>query len=226
MTAHRKRTISAVRLATACVLALLAEAATAQQTQSFPAASVIAPIFGELFSHSIPSGFRPQREQTSGDTYMRTMLLALDSDTDWKQRILVSGTKRPDQLPPGFGPKAFAMHFVRSFQLSCPSTFSGGAIAEGKIGTGHAAYFMLVSCGSHTLTPTKSPTSESALIAVVQGDMNFYSVQWSERSAPVDQAPHPNVEVWHSRLKAMTPLLVCARKPDEPAPYPSCSDRK
>jgi hypothetical protein len=215
-----------MRLAIACFVASLPVSATAQQTQSLPAALVLTPIFGELFAHSVPSGFRAQREQTGSDTYMRTMLLALDSDLDWKQRILITGTKRPEQLPSGFGPKAFAMNFARSFQQSCPTTFSGGAIAEAKLSTGHAAYFMLVSCGSHALTPTRAPTSESALIAVVQGDLNFYSLQWSERGPPVGNAPEPNVEVWHSRLKAITPLLVCAHKPEESAPYASCSDRK
>ena len=204
---------------------LLAVASFARSEPGLPSATVITPIFGELFAHSIPSGFKPQREQTNGDHYLRSMLLVSDVDIDWKQRILVSGTKKAGQQP-DLTQKSFAMNIARNFQQSCPTTFSGGPIAEGKIGTGHGVYIMLVSCGLHTLTPTRAPTSETTLVAVVQGDLNFYSVQWSERGAPVGQALEPKVEVWHSRLKAITPLLVCERKPEEPAPYASCTDRK
>lgn len=189
-----------------------------------PAAVVVAPIFGELFAHSIPAGFRRQHEQTNGQLYLRSMVLESDADANWKQRILISGTQDAAKVN-GLTPRAFAMQIARGFQQSCPSTFSGGVVLEGKIKTGHNTCVMIVSCGTHTLTTTKIPTSETALVAVVQGDQNYYSVQWSERSSPVATVPVAEVALWSERLKAIAPLLVCERKPGEAAPYPSCTQR-
>lgn len=188
----------------------------------FPASQVVAPIFGELFSHSIPSGFRPQHEQTNGPTYMRTMVLASDTDAGWTQRLLVSGTQDAAKIS-GLTPKSFAMQIALGFQQSCPSTFAGGVIQEAKIKTGHSAYFMYVACGTHTLTTTKAPTSETAIVAVVQGDRNYYSVQWSERSPAIATVPVIDAPRWGARLRAISPLLVCERKNGEGPPYPSCT---
>ncbi len=188
----------------------------------FPAAQVVAPIFGELFAHSIPAGFRAQHEQTNGHAYLRTMVLATDTDTAWTQRIVVSGTQDAAKVS-GLSPKIFAMQIAKSFQQSCPSSFAGGVVLEGKIKTGHNIYVMIVGCGTHTLTTTKAATSETALVAVVQGDRNYYSVQWSERSPPVATAPVADTARWGSRLSAIAPILVCERKPEDVAPFSSCT---
>lgn len=192
--------------------------------KGLPAAIVVAPIFGELFAHSIPAGFRTQQEQTNGQLYLRSMVLESDVDSNWTQRILVSGTQDAAKVS-GLTPKTFAMQIARGFQQSCPTTFSGGMVFEGKTNTGHNTYVMIVSCGSHTLTTTKAPTGETALVAVVQGDKNYYSLQWSERSSPIAIAPTVEVALWHERLKAIAPLLVCEKKPGEAAPFPSCTQR-
>lgn len=225
MRASKLREAAGLRLCLVLSAASFAPFAAAQSTLSLPTATVVTPIFGELFAHSIPAGFRGQAEQTNGDLYLRALVLASDLDAEWKQRILTTGKRATGQLA-SLTSKQFAMQIARGFQQSCPATFSGGAMAEGKIGTGHGVYIMLVSCGSHTLTTTKAATSESALVAVVQGDQNFYSVQWSERGAPVDRAPTANLDLWSSRLKAITPFLVCERRPEEAPPYPSCLQRK
>lgn len=193
-------------------------------TRSWPAAVTVAPIFGELLAHPIPAGFRPQHEQTSGQTYLRSMVLETDADNHWTQRILVSGTQGIASAG-GLTPKAVAMQIAGGFQKSCPTTFSGGQVLEGKTPTGHNLYIMIVSCGSHSLTNTRAPTSETALVAVVQGDKNYYSVQWSERSPPTTTAPQADIQVWGKRLDAISPIFVCERKAGEAAPYPSCTQR-
>jgi hypothetical protein len=141
--------------------------------EELPAATVVAPIFDELFVHQLPAGFKVQAEQVQGGVYVRTVVLASDpSAGPWTQRVLVSATKDLG-LQAGLTPAMFAMQIAKGFQSSCPTSFAGGRVAEANIGTGHAVYVMLVGCGSHTLTTNKAPTSEVALVAVVKGDKNM-----------------------------------------------------
>lgn len=194
--------------------------------EELPAAAVVAPIFDELFVHQVPAGFKAQAEQTQASVYLRTFVLASDPSTGpWTQRILVSGTKDLG-LQAELTPAMFAMQIAKGFQSSCPTSFAGGRVAEANIGTGHSVYVMLVACGSHTLTTNKAPTSEVALVAVVKGDKNMYSVQWSERGEAVATKPEPDRAVWGQRLKAITPFLVCPLKAGEAAPYASCTARR
>lgn len=179
-------------------------------------------MFGELFAHQIPSGFKAQTEQTRGGVYARTIVLATDPDAGpWTQRVLVTANKDLGKQP-DVTAKAVAMRIAQGFQQSCPTTFVGTSVADSRIETGQPVHVVLVGCGSHNLTTARTATSEIALVAVVKGAQNVYSVQWSERAAPQAAAPKLDPTIWGDRLKALNPLLVCEQKPNESAPYPSC----
>ncbi|MFG6488696.1 hypothetical protein ACG04R_18570 [Roseateles sp. BYS78W] len=185
----------------------------------------VTPIFGELFATEMPLGFKLQAEVTQGATYRRSIILESDPDRGpWTQRFLVQGTAGQGAVA-GVSPAAYAMQIAASFQKACPSTFMGSRVLEGRIRTGQPAYTMVIACGSHTLTTNSQPTSEITLVSVIKGDKNVYSVQWSDRAAPIDKAPTPDRLLIQQRLRIMTSMLVCAPVEGETAPYPSCTSR-
>jgi len=194
--------------------------------ESLPSSiTAISPIFGELFAHNLPTQFKAQAEQTRGNFYLRSVILASDQSPMWTQRILVTGSKDLAKQADSSA-KLMAQMVARNFQQACPTTFSGGIVLDGKTPTGHDMYIMLVNCGTHTETTTKAPTSETTLIAAIRGNLNYYTVQWSERGAPMDKAPVPDIATWGARLKSIVPFYVCELKAGEAAPYPSCFSTK
>jgi hypothetical protein len=217
--------VSRTALAAAILTAGLGHAAPEGPDVKAPPALAIAPIFGELFATAIPSGFKLQEELTKGSTYQRSMILASDPGAGpWTQRFLVQGTADLGAVP-GTTAAQYALQIATNFRKACPNTFTGGRVLEGRIKTGHLAYTMVVACGSHTLTADAQPTSEITLVTVVKGDKNIYSVQWSDRAAPLDKAPSPDRLLIQQRLSIMTSMLVCAPVEGEAAPYPSCTQR-
>lgn len=217
-------------LSTTLISALLSQETQAQsapkEADARPSSiTAISPIFGELFAHNLPTQFKAQTEQTRGNFYLRSFILATDQSPSWTQRILVTGAKDLAKQA-DLTAKLMAQMVARNFQQACPTSFSGGLVFEGKTPTGHDMYIMLVNCGTHTETTTKSPTSETTLIAAIRGNVNYYTVQWSERGAPMDKAPVPDVTTWGGRLKSIVPFYVCEPKAGEAAPYPSCLSTK
>lgn len=188
-----------------------------------PGATVISPLFGELFAHEVPAGFKPQSEQTRGDVHMRTLVIATDPNVGpWTQRILVSASKDLGRAPEPTA-KAMAIRIGQGFQSACPTTFSGGSVLDGMIATGQPAHAILVGCGSHKQTTSGAATSEMAVIAVIKSGRNIYSIQWSERGAPQTTALQLDAGLWAARLKSLNPMRVCEIVPGEAAPYPSCT---
>lgn len=211
--------------AAAVLIATVSHAAPEAPDAKAPHVFAVAPIFGELFASAIPSGFKMQAEVTKGSTYQRSMILATDPDSGpWTQRFLIQGSSDLGANPSATAAD-YAMQIAVNFRKSCPHTFTGGRVLEGRIKTGHLAYTMVVACGSHTLTTDGQPTSEITLLTVIKGDKNVYSVQWSDRSAPMDKAPTPDRSLIQQRLNVMTSMLVCAPVEGEAAPYPSCTSR-
>lgn len=184
----------------------------------------ISPIFGELFAHNIPAQFQFNSEQTRGDVFVRALTLATDQTSVWTQRLLLISTKnlakQADQTA-----KTLASKIAKGFQQACPTTYSGSVVLEGKTPTGHEMFVMMANCGSHTLTAAKTATSESTLVVAIRGNLNMYTVQWSERGTAQDTALVPSMAAWMERLKTMGPILVCEQKPDEPAPFLSCTGK-
>ncbi|TXI91916.1 MAG: hypothetical protein E6Q34_06885 [Burkholderiaceae bacterium] len=184
-------------------------------------ATTVTPIFGELFVMKLLPQFREQGVQTNANSFVRVMLLNTDDNIKWTQRVLLSATKLEGK-DETLSPREKAISIATGFNQACPTSFFAKPLGSAKIASGHDAYFALASCGTHTMTNSKTPTNETALIAVIKAKLNFYVLQWSERGPASEVALSPNVELWQQRVRSMAPFAVCPEIKGEGAPYPSC----
>ena len=83
---------------------------------------------------------------------------------------------------------------------------------------------MLVGCGSVEDKHGRIGTmhSETALIVVIQGAQDMYTIQWAERGTAADKPPVFNDVKWQHRFQQLQPIRICPVVAGEKAPYPSC----
>jgi hypothetical protein len=178
----------------------------------------ITPIFGQLLKMSYPRGFVPVLEKTKADFYVQESVPTGESTNGWTQMITVTGRKdlasKPDVTP-----KAVLNAMAGGFKHACPSSYAVVLLSETRL-NGSDAAVAVVSCGVSPTTAGKM--SESALIAVVKGQTDVYTVQWAERAARSDMPMQIDVGKWQDRFKALNPIKLCPIVPGEKAPYPSC----
>jgi hypothetical protein len=178
----------------------------------------ITPIYGQLLVTGVPPGFATVFENISGGHYIREAVLQGETVDKWTQMLTVTGDKSWASNP-NLTPKKFAEIKAGAFRNACPSSFSAKSIGEGKIG-GHDGFMVVLSCG--TSPSTAGQTSESALIVIIKGESDYYTIQWAERaaksSAPIEIKP----EKWVERFNRLKPIKLCAIVQGESAPYPSC----
>lgn len=178
----------------------------------------ITPIFGQLLVTAFPPGFVPAYENTNGGHYIRESVLKGENVNKWTQMLTFTGHKG-FSANPSLTPRKFAEIKANGFNNACPGTFSAQGLGEGKIGA-YDSFVVILSCG---ISPSSAgQTSESALIVVIKGDTDYYTVQWAERaeksSTPIKIEPTK----WIERFKQLNPIKLCPIVPGEAAPYPSC----
>jgi hypothetical protein len=180
---------------------------------------VIAPIFSQLLASSLPQGFAPVSfEKTKGPIYTRESVLTGESVENWSQMVTNSGLKNLASKP-DVTARTFLNSMAEAFRRACPFSFSTKGLNASSI-SGFDAAVAVISCG--TSPGTAGKTSETALIAVIKGQADFYTVQWAERATP-SHAPIPiDLKKWTDRFKALGPIRLCPIVPGEKAPYPSC----
>ncbi|MBJ6723342.1 hypothetical protein [Geomesophilobacter sediminis] len=182
----------------------------------------IRPVFTHLVGFSYPAGFAPVYEKANPSQYIQEAVKSGETVDNWTEMITVTGYK-------GFGasdritPRVFAESLAGGYRKHCPTTFSAAVLGEAKV-DGRDAFEVILGCG--TADGSGSPHSESALVVVIKGGQDFYTIQWSERTAPAAAPLSLDKEKWGERLKQLEPIRVCDRVPGEAAPYPSCVDRK
>ena len=138
---------------------------------------------------------------------------------NWTQMITVTGAKDIASKPEVTA-KAYLNNMAGGFKRACPASFGAQIINENKV-SGFEAIAAVVSCGVSPTTGGK--TSETALMVVIKGQADIYTVQWAERASP-SQVPI-RADIWKSsdRYKMLGPLKLCPIVPGEQAPYPSCA---
>ncbi|MEH2622036.1 hypothetical protein V1292_000091 [Bradyrhizobium sp. AZCC 1719] len=178
----------------------------------------ITPIFGQLLKMSYPRAFVPAFVTTKADFYIQESVPTGESINGWTQMISVTG-RRDLATKPDATPKAFLNALAGGFKVACPSSYSVTLLSENKL-NGYDAAVAVVSCGVSPTTAGK--TSETALIAVIKGQTDVYTVQWAERAAPSNIPMQIDVGKWQDRFKTLSPIKLCPIVPGEKAPYPSC----
>jgi hypothetical protein len=136
--------------------------------------------------------------------------------------ITITGAKGFASYP-NVTPRIFADTMAGGFKQSCPSSFSGFSLGPIKI-SGFDGFAAVMGCG--IAVPTGELYSESALVIVIKGENDYYTIQWAERG---DASPSPmkfDEGKWADRLQRLAPIKLCPIVPGESAPYQSCVDRK
>lgn len=178
----------------------------------------ITPIFGQLLMFSFPKGFKPAFENTKGTQYIQESVLEGESVNKWSQMITITGAKGLASNP-NVTPQVFANGMAGGFKKSCPTSFSGTGLGAIKLGS-YDAFAAVIGCG--VANPTGDSYSESALVIVIKGDSDYYTIQWAERGdASTSPMKFDDVK-WTNRLKRLAPIKLCPIVPGESAPYPSC----
>jgi hypothetical protein len=182
----------------------------------------VAPIFGQLVMGASPPGFVPTFEKTSGNHYTRESVLRNETVERWTQMLTVTGD-RGLASNANLTPKKFAEMNAAQWQNACPNSFSMQSLGERKIES-NDGFIVILSCG--TSPSTAGQTSESALIVIIKGETDYYTLQWAERSKKSDSPLIITTEKWVERYKQLSPIKLCPIIGGEVEPYPSCVDKK
>lgn len=183
--------------------------------------TVVTPVYTQLVAFSYPPGFKPAFANDRGTQYTQEFVLEGETVEKWSQMVTLTGAKGLASNQE-VTPQRFVQHIAGGFQRVCPSTFAAQAFGTLKV-SGHDAFVALVGCGTVT---SGLPRSEIAMILAVKGSADYYTVQWAERNQQSSQPPMLDPEKWRARLKQLNPIKLCARIPNEPAPYASCINQK
>ena len=184
---------------------------------------VITPVFHQLLAFSSPANMVLHVSEHANDHfYLREAVRDVDTLNQWGQMITVTGDKGAAQLQ-AQPAKILADKLANGFQSACPKAFSFKDIGSLSMGT-TPAYLMLVGCGSVEDKNGRMGIthSETALIVVLQGDQDMYTIQWAERGTAQAGAPSFNDVKWQRRFQQLQPLRLCSIVPGEKAPFQSC----
>jgi hypothetical protein len=181
-----------------------------------------APIFGQVLMSAFPSGFVPAFEKTSGSHYTREAVLSGETVERWTQMLTVTGDKGMASNA-NVTPKKVAEAKAAVWKAACPNSFGAQVIGDGKIGV-NDAFVVVLSCG--TSPSSAGQTSESALIVILRGENDYYTVQWAERSEKSDVPLTATPSKWTARYRQLSPIKLCPVLQGEAAPYPSCLEKK
>ena len=153
---------------------------TFEQLLQASSTKAVIPIFSQLLLVPMPAGFKAVHEDATAAQYIPEAVPAGQTVDAWTAMLTVEGFKGLATAP-GATPAALFGTIADGYQKSCPSSFSSLVVVNGPIG-GNDGYAGVLSCGVSPTTGGK--TSESALIAIIKGQADLYSVQWAERTPP------------------------------------------
>lgn len=217
--------------ATLCMAWICASAAqghsatppTAPQSQPHRPMTTITPIFSQLLAFSLPAGFVIADEQHNDHVYLRESVLQGETVDDWSQMITVIG--RSDLASnPQATPEAVAEMAGSIYAKACPGTLTVKDLGPTKL-DGRDAYMAFFGCGTVT-QGAGAPHTESMVVLALQGERDSYVIQWAQRGPASSTPPAFDRAHWMTSLNSLAPIKLCAIKPGEAEPYPSCIDRK
>lgn len=179
--------------------------------------TVISPIYGHLVRFSMPSRFTLVFENAKDAFYIREAVLRGETVNQWSQMITVTGVKGLANSP-NFSPQAQAASIAGGFKKACPESFAAKSFGETRLGD-RDAFVAVAACGRVNTSADRH--SETAMIVVVKGNADAYTIQWAER-AVAPSTPDIDDAKWQGRLRELMPIRLCPIVSGEAAPYPSC----
>ncbi|MDR3088847.1 MAG: hypothetical protein LBU39_03410 [Desulfobulbaceae bacterium] len=145
----------------------------------------------------------------------------------WSQMITLSGAENLAMIPDMTSERLLGQLETRC-RLSCLPSFSVIELGKSMI-DGHEAAIAVFSCGTadddDEVKALSGPHSESALVAVIKGERDYYTLQWAERGKASSDPLTLNKAQWLERFGKLQPIKLCKRIPGEKRPFPSCLGR-
>ena len=204
----------------ATLLPVAVWAQTIKQDEAKYPSSSITPIFSQVLITFIPKGFEIAFANASATDYIHELIPKGENVSQWTQMLTVTGAK-DIALNPQLTPQQVAGFFGAGFQSTCPNSFNAHVFPNHHQINGHDSVSIIVSCG--TSKATQGTTSEIALITVIKGKKDYYTIQWAERGSPSTTPIQIDLPKWSSRLEQqIKPIKLCTAIAGEKAPYPSC----
>jgi hypothetical protein len=207
------------------ITVFLTTTAMAQTPSGAPKSAVataISPIFGQLVMVSQPLNFHVVHERTQGPSYLREAVPTGETAEAWTQMLTVSGGKDLARRP-GVTAEGFARQIAAGFQRACPDTYAGRTVDVRPV-SGFETAALVAGCGR--VADRNGTRGETALIVVIKGAADVYTVQWAVRGAVASSTPSLDDPAWAQRLATLQPLRLCPIVAGERAPYPSCVNRR
>ena len=185
-------------------LAFLALLAFAAPAAAAPRVEVTSKIWSQTVSFTLPDGFVTKFENTNGDEYIREAVLHGETVDQWTQMITVTGSRNLSEQD-GVTPSKFAQTMANGFKRACPSTFSAQAIGKVKV-SDYDAFEAIISCGSDPMT--NGATSETAVVLVIEGEHDYYTLQWAVRGKPSSSPLNLDPGPWKARIARLQPITI------------------
>lgn len=205
-------------------LCLPAFAATSTAQPDVGTTRIVRPVFSQILAHLLPKNFVASAPVIAGSEYQQQFLLPGENAGKWSQMILITGTKDL-AYSKGVNASRAARSIADRIRDTCPTSFSVNLKAEGlgniNVGT-HKAFAVVMGCGTVNRAP--ETRSESLLLVTIEGNSDYYTLQWTERG---EASPTPLVldgAKWVGRLQQLLPIQLCSIVPGEEPPYSSCSN--
>jgi TPR repeat protein len=178
----------------------------------------VGPVYSQLLSFSVPPTFRQAAIKSDSASYSSGWIPENETTEKWTKMVVLTGARGLASTP-NLSPKTFADMMAQYFKKSCPDSFTRSELFEGKI-SGHDAFITVFHCG--VLIPPAQNTAESAMIALIKGASDYYSIQWLERGAATQGQIEIDKASWLEKFKKLEPIKLCPVVPGEQAPYASC----
>ena len=179
------------------VLSMSALSAFAQTTVTATRPQSVSAVFSQQVFYTIPKQFNPelQFEQSNDNSYINERALKGETVDNWTQLITVTGEKDLAKNP-NISPWTIVGTLAQGFQSACPTSFSGLKMFDAQINSFPAAVAVL-SCG------TLNNQSETALITVIRGVNDYYTVQWAEHGKASSTPLKLDEKKWLTRFNTL-----------------------
>lgn len=173
------------------------------------------PVFSQILLMPYPRGFNSVFDSLKSGFFIQEFVPKGQTTDNWTEMFTITG-QRNRAVQGNLSPADISNAKAGGFESSCPDTFAGTRFRDVPLGP-YPADVIVLSCGNVLRAETgKPPTrgySESAVIIVIRGERDYYTVQWAERGKPSLKPLRIDTALWSDRIQKMMPIRLCPLVP-------------
>ena len=185
--------------------------------QSADGRAVVA-VFSHFLSLSVPRDLQPAYQSSDAKNYLREWVPKGETVHAWSQMFTIRAFRNLAANPRAT-PQAMAMSMMSVYRMVCPQTYSSADLGEFNI-EGGSAVAHVHGCGA--LVKNGQIFGEMALILIVRGPQDIYTIQLARRMQPSEKPPVIDEIFWKHRLAELRPIRFCTPVSGEGSPLTRC----